>query len=40
VAARALADQLNASEETIRVIVEYIGSPERNRDFFVPLKAR
>jgi hypothetical protein len=40
VAARALADHLNASEETMHVIVECIGSPERNRDFFVPLKAR
>jgi hypothetical protein len=40
VAARALADQLNASEQTIHVIVECIGSPERNRDFFVPMKAR
>jgi hypothetical protein len=40
VAARALADQLNASEDRIHVIVECIGSPERNRDFFVPLNAR
>jgi hypothetical protein len=40
VAARALADRLTASGEVLRVIVEHIGSPERDREFVIPLKPR
>jgi hypothetical protein len=40
VAARALADRLTASGEVLRVVVEHIGSPERNQEFVIPLKAR
>jgi hypothetical protein len=39
-AARALADRLRVSGEVLRVVVKHIGSPERNREFVIPLKAR
>jgi hypothetical protein len=40
VAARVLADRLGASAEVLRVVVEHIGSPERNWEFAIPLKPR
>jgi hypothetical protein len=39
VAARALADHLSSSEEVLRVVVEHIGSPERE-GFVILVKAR
>jgi hypothetical protein len=40
VAARTLANRLKASEDVIHVVIECIGSPERNRELFLPVKAK
>jgi hypothetical protein len=39
-AARAWASHLRASEGVIHVVIECIGSPERNWELFVPMKRR
>ena len=36
-AARARARQLRASQEPIRVVVQYIGSPEKTKEYFVDM---
>jgi hypothetical protein len=38
VAARAWASHLRASEGVVHVMIECIGSPERNWELFVPMK--
>ena len=39
-AARAFADRLSASQEALRVVVEHIGSSERDQELVILLKAR